>query len=131
MNLAAMKKAIMKKRSEKLGSNHEDLGEKNANLNPGEGQQDDLDVHHDRVDVGLAPSSHEDMAHEAAESPDFEAGEHEGALEGPEPMDHDLNKMDPRHAMLESLHMKDHMGKPGIKGKAAALIHAAMMKYKK
>lgn len=115
----AMKQAIMKRRMKLAGM--EDLDQmKDADMNPSEGSQDDLEIAKKEAGMGedgLAP----DVMGE---------GEDEGGkIEIEAEMEIPTQGMD-EEEKIKSFLSKDDLGKPGIKGKAAAKMMEALKKLK-
>lgn len=117
----ALRSAIMNRRMKLAGGI--DLEEmKDANMNPDEGSQDDLNIQNmkspENDTDGLAP----DIS-AVAQDDDGEVM-FEKSKEVPMPQ-HD------EEAKINSFFSPDDVGKPGIKGKAAALMAAAKSKFRK
>jgi hypothetical protein len=115
----AMKQAIMKRRMKLAGD--VDLEEmKDADLNPAEGSTDDLNIARDKQEMG-----------EDGLAPDTAAQGNSGDVE----MEIEMEKESPMQGMddkskIESFFAEDDLGKPGIRGKAAAKMMAALKKLK-
>lgn len=116
----AMKHAIMKRRMKLAGDiDLEDM--KDANKNPAEGSLDDLSItesEEEKGSDGLAPDIEEG-------SEPYGMGEIELEVESP----NGKQGMDDK-AKIESFFSQDDLGKPGIKGKAAARMMEALKKLR-
>ena len=116
----AMRDAIMKRRM-KLAGDVDFNERKDADLNPDEGSNDDLNIQNinsPQSDDGLAP----DIS--AVSQDDDGEMMFEKSKEMPIPQMGDEDKID-------SFFSPDDVGKPGIRGKAANLMAAAKAKFRK
>ena len=125
----AMRNAISKRRAKLAGDiDFDDM--KNANINPDEGSNDDLNIENiiseENDTSGLAPEisaasrdgDSEMIFQETQETPDVAMGTGNDQVEDEE-------------KRISSFFSKDDVGKPGIKGKAAAKMAEALKKFKK
>lgn len=116
----AMRSAIMNRRM-KLAGDVDLMDMKDANMNPDEGSQDDLNIQNmqspENDTDGLAPDI-------SASAMDDGGVQFEKSQEMPMPQQNDEDK-------INSFFSPDDVGKPGIKGKAAALMAAAKSKFRK
>ncbi len=124
----AMKKAIMNRRMKLAGDvDHDEM--KDANLNPDEGSQDDLDI---ARELGDASGSDQ----EAPPDMDGMAPDTSGMADDMDqaPIVQDEEQMPSGNqaslADYDKMFTKDDVGKPGIRGKAAAKMMAAMQAMK-
>lgn len=117
----AMRGAIAKRRAKLAGDiDYDDM--KNANVNPDEGSNDDLNIQNIQSQEndadGLAPELAADSMDEAGNmsfSPSMEA---------PAPEEED------QESRINKFFSKDDVDKPGIRGKAANKMMAALNKLK-
>lgn len=112
----SLKKAIQNRRMGLLGDlSPEEMDErKDANMNPDEGSQDDLSIALDD--------------NEGADGEDIQQN-----VDGMAPATTSSREVDQEGNMspgmsIDKFFAKDDVGKPGIRGKAAALMQKAMMK---
>lgn len=127
----AMKKAIMNRRM-KLAGEDIDMDEmKDANLNNNEGSQDDLDI---ARELGEAPGSDQEDPTGSTDgmAPDISA---EASDMDDSPIVQEEEQMPTGNqaslADYDKMFTKDDVGKPGIRGKAAAKMMAAIQAMKR
>lgn len=115
----SLKKAIMNRRMSILNDPEEMEMRKDANLNPDEGSQDDLTIAIAKGDEG----SPEEEGMETAADEAVEDGDRGLA---PATSPDKASSDQPEESIAHKLFVKSDEGRPGIRGKVAAKMKAAM-----